>query len=533
MISLRDYQHKAIDLTRNAFRNTERRVMLVGPPGAGKGTIIGKMAVDAARKGMKVLIFMHKRELVLQQARRIVDQFGFKQVGFYLSGVDQRRQPIMVGTVQTMNRRVIRGDFDLVILDECHRIKTKQHQNIVEQFHNKYFIGFTATPFRGDKKGFADDFDTLIQFTTYNELVKQKALVPTKIIAPDVGIDLEGIKLRRSSDGKDYADDELFQKYNHDRVYKSIVETWIQHARDRKTIFFSVNSKEHAKTLAEYFRKYKISCHSIDSDCSKEERTKLFNGFANNEYQVLVNIGLFTEGISIDDVDCIGFAVATQVATKWVQAATRGSRPVWNEDYSDWKMKDGVYQKEDCLILDYGMNNERFGYVDDYDVVPFTLAGTPPKFGEVAMRECPQCHTMNYVQTRVCKECGYQFPVTEKEKNEAYADEVKWKQVDRLQTFWKKFQEIPYSKLMSSIEVNPHLIRLAAKAKGYKPQWAVHMAYKLGFIEENPLNNPVGMAKGFAFLKKCEEAKGITLLDELEKLMEENDSQRQARQSVS
>lgn len=478
---------------REEFRKGNKRVLCVAPPGAGKGTIIAHMAVAAAQAGKRVLIFMHKRELVIQQGKRIVDQFGYNRIGFYLSGAKHRELPIMIGTVQTMVNRKL-NDFDLIILDECHRIKTAQHQQIYGQFAGKFAIGFTATPFRGDKKGFRDEFDAIVQFTTYGELVRLKALVPTKVIAPKIAPELDGVHIRAG----EYVDAELYDAYNKERIYRGVVEKWMEYANGKKTIIFNVNNKGHSQETAEWFRKYGIDARSIDCDTPKKERERLLQEFQDNKYPVLCNIGLFTEGVSIDDTECIIFNVATKVLTKWVQAAARGSRPVWNRDYSDWEVgADGQYVKPHCLILDFGHNCDRHGYVDDYDIVPFTLDGTPKRIGEAATKTCPECDFVVYAQTRVCPECGYAFEFKNHEKR-IFSDEAEWAEVDRVRSLVKKLQAMPYNRLE---KMGPQFLRIAGKIRNYKPSWAAYQAYRQGFVEINPHDDPgANIPKILAFL---------------------------------
>lgn len=487
-IHLRDYQEEEINLVRNAFIKGHKRVMSVLPPGAGKGTLIAKHAVDAVMKGKRVLIFMHKRELAIQQAERIVKQFGFRDVGFIISGLPKAQKPIMIGTVQTMTRRNIYQGFDLIIVDECHRIKTNQHQSIMEMFPDRWVIGYTATPFRSDKKGFKDDFDVLIQCTNYNKMVKQKYLVATRVVEPDVPLDFTGIKLRSNGGEKDFNNDELLERFDDDKVYRQVVEKWLQWGKGKKTIVFTVNSKIHCRKTAEYFQKYNIDARPIDSDTTPEERNRLFESFKKGDYPVLCNIGLFTEGISIDDTDCIVFNVATQSPTKWVQAAARGSRPVWNSDYSDWLSKDGEYIKTHCLIIDFGGNRERHGKVDDYDIFPFDLSGTPPKKGEAKTKDCPACGEVVFVQTRTCPKCGYQFPIKPKEDGQVFADEVDWKVVDRVKALVDKVssERLPHDQLKRWLESSPmgHLLRLIAKVRGYGENWSYYTAIRYGYTDK-------------------------------------------------
>lgn len=510
MIELRDYQLKCNELIREEFRKGNKRVLVVAPPGAGKGTIIAFQAATAARAKKRVLIFMHKRELALQQGARIIKQFGYNKIGYYLSGTKQREMPIMIGTVQTMTKRKI-SDFDLILIDEGHRIKTNQHQDIYSQFKdNAYCLAFTATPFRGDKKGFRDDFDAIVQFTTYNKLVQEKALVPTKIIAPKIAPELDGVHIRAG----EFVDKEMFDEYNKERIYRGVVEKWLEYANGKKTIVFNVNNKDHSKLTAEWFQKYGVDARFIDCDTPAKERERLLKQFERSEYPVLCNIGLFTEGISIDDTECIVFNVGTKVLTKWVQAAARGSRPVF--DGSDWaKGPDGEYLKPHCLILDFGGNGDRFGYVDDYDLIPFTLDGTPKSNQEAPTKKCPVCDLLVYVQTRVCPDCGHVFEFNSKEKR-IFSDETEWHVLDRAKTMLDRFLKMRYEKMLAA-KPPMHLLRMIALSKGFQPSWAAYTAYKLGHIEVDPARDAVTIAQILGTIKKREEEMGVSkLFEEIE-----------------
>lgn len=499
MIELRPYQQRGKDLIRQAFARGSKRLLVVAPPGAGKGTMIAEQAVSASIRGKKTLVYMHKRELVMQQGARIAKQFNFYDVGYYLSGTKQKTKPIMIGSVQTMVNRKL-GDFDLVILDEAHRVKTGQHQIIHQKYKDSFVVAYTATPFRGDKKGFTEDFDEIIQFTTYNELVQLKALVPTKVIAPKLAPNVDGVHIRQG----EYVDQELYKLYNEERIYRAVVEKWIEYANDKKTIIFNVNNKGHSRQTAEWFRTYGIDARSIDCDTPKKERDKLLKDFENNKFKVLCNIALFTEGVSIDDTECIIFNVATKVLTKWVQASARGSRPVFDETGKDWaKGPDGNYKKPHCLIIDFGHNCERHGFVDDYDQVPFDLSGKPKrKNKEQVTKSCPACDLMVSVQTRTCPGCGHTFAVVNKE-NKVFADEVEWGEVDRALKLVEKFQTMSYN-VIEKTPPGPHLLRIVGLVRNYKPSWAAFQAYKAGYVQINPAGDTAAINQINQFLQARE-----------------------------
>ena len=433
--------------------------------------MISSMAVKAAKAGFTAVFIIHKKDLVKQQAKRTAKQFGYDDIGFYSSGKKQEEKQIMFGTVQTMVNRDLRK-FDLVIIDESHRIATKQHQKVVDAVFSRWKIGFTATPFRGDKKGFDGDFDILIQFYRYQQAVIDRYLVPTRVIAPKISPSSDGIHLKPTEGGKDFDNGEQFHRYDEERIYRGVVEKWLELAGDLKTIVFTVNSKEHLRKTCEWFRAYGIDARYIDSDTPDKEREATLEAFERSEFPVLCNIAIFSEGISIDDVQCIVANFMTVLLTKWVQSMTRGSRPVWNEDYSDWLKVNGRYYKEECLILDFGGNCQRLGYVDDYDTDGFHLIPPPKRKMPMPTKVCPECDLVIRATLMKC-ECGHIFPVKEKEKS--YLDEVEMQVVDRAKALvmsYQKKKDRSYAEIARSLTPSNALI--IRKCCGYKPSWPIH-----------------------------------------------------------
>lgn len=474
MIELRPLQDAGLSRVKQAFREGLNRVLYVEPPGAGKGTLIAYLMAKYFNAGMTACFIIHKVDLVEQQAKRISKQFGC-EVGYYSSGVKQVEKPLMVGTVQTMINRDLRK-FDLVLVDEGHRIKTAQHQEVVERVFCRHLIAFTATPFRGDKKGFDKDFDVLIQASRYWEQVRDRFLVPTRVIAPRVSPSSDGLHIRNTTAGKDFDDKEQFERYNEERIYRGVVEKWMELAGDLKTIVFTVNSQDHLRKTCEWFKEYGIDARYIDANTPKNERKETLAAFERGEFPVLCNIAIFSEGISIDDVQCIVANFMTQIMTKWVQSMTRGSRPVWNEDYSDWLKVNGSYLKEECLIIDFGGNCERLGFVDDYDMEDFQLVPPPKRKLPMPTKVCPECDLVIRATQMKC-ECGYCFPV--KEKNKSYADEVEWEVVDRAKQMvlgWHKKKDRSYADVVRGL--NPSNALIAAKCCGYGKGWPVHALIK-------------------------------------------------------
>jgi DNA repair protein RadD len=67
--------------------------------------------------------------------------------------------------------------------------------------------------------------------------------------------------------------------------------------------------------------------------------------------------------------------------------------------------------KENCLILDFGENFGRFGTLDDVYVKRKSAGKVEAK----PYRECPECHSVVHISARECLDCGFEFPITERE----------------------------------------------------------------------------------------------------------------------
>jgi DNA repair protein RadD len=102
---------------------------------------------------------------------------------------------------------------------------------------------------------------------------------------------------------------------------------------------------------------------------------------------------------------------ATASPGLYVQIVGRGTRPVYAPGV-DMESKESRLEhiakgpKPNCLILDYGQNVERHGFIDAIKVRPKGEAGG----GEAPVKLCPSCQTINHAAVRNCIECGHEFP---------------------------------------------------------------------------------------------------------------------------
>jgi DNA repair protein RadD len=67
--------------------------------------------------------------------------------------------------------------------------------------------------------------------------------------------------------------------------------------------------------------------------------------------------------------------------------------------------------KSNCLVLDFGGNVRRHGFIDQVNPPRKGKKGPPQ---EAPVKECPSCSSLVPIMTKTC-ECGHVFPIAERE----------------------------------------------------------------------------------------------------------------------
>jgi superfamily II DNA or RNA helicase len=153
-ISLYDYQKQALETILKA-----KNGILVMPAGAGKT----QTAIEAiARIGGKTLWITHTIDLLNQSkssAERNLINLKPDCIGVIGNGKINIGSHITFATVQTLNNLDLeqyRDTWDVVIVDECHRIcgtpaSAGMFYKVIDKISARYKIGLTATPYRSAK----------------------------------------------------------------------------------------------------------------------------------------------------------------------------------------------------------------------------------------------------------------------------------------------------------------------------------------------------------------------------------------------
>ena len=145
-VTLRDYQQNAVNWIRAAYAAGKRSVLFCLPTGGGKTVVFCYVAEAATIKGRRVVILVHRQELVTQ-AREALENLGL-DVGVIAPGEpEQPKKMVQVASVQSLARRLNRwaGVFDFVVIDPkiCSShfgSSIRRHNNGHVELHSKILL---------------------------------------------------------------------------------------------------------------------------------------------------------------------------------------------------------------------------------------------------------------------------------------------------------------------------------------------------------------------------------------------------------
>jgi superfamily II DNA or RNA helicase len=375
------------------FRAGYRRVLYVLPTGGGKTTVAASIIRQAEQRGSTILFLAHRKELIDQASERLTG-LGVRHGVIMADDHRARAASVQVGSIQTIARRGLPWMPNLVIVDECHRIKGEQYQRTLDGMRDALVIGITATPIRADGRGLRPPFETMVTGPSMAELRDSGYLVPARTYARRK----PNLSAVHTTAG-DYQTDELEAAMNRPELVGDVVVEWRKHAEGRTTAVFAVGVK-HSLALRDAFRAAGIVAEHLDGSTPKAERERLLAALATGRITVLTNCGVLSEGWDCPSVSAVSIVRPTQSMGLYLQMAGRALRPAAG--------------KEDCVLLDHGGCVYRHGLVDcdriwsldgDYER---RKAAKRIKDQADLVKVCPDCDRVAELSEERCA-CGYVF----------------------------------------------------------------------------------------------------------------------------
>ncbi|MDR1164391.1 MAG: DEAD/DEAH box helicase [Deltaproteobacteria bacterium] len=409
-MDLRIYQKTALEVIFRDLLN-ETEVLLVAATGAGKTVIFDELIRRFMTRypKMNILFMAHRQELVYQAYYKLISLWpeGVENIGLACAGtglVDLTR-PVTMGSVQTLARRELKANFRLLVVDECHHVpsleKGGQYHKVIGRLRAQNpdlrVLGVTATPYRlghgyvyGNecREGRSNFFPRLNFLIGLNDLIRDGFLVP---IRAKEGLSMEKALAKVSVKQGEYDIDELSRLYQEESHIEAAVNALAVHGEGRKKALVFAVSVAHAQKLAGAFNARGYRASAVYSLLSSEERLRILRDFENDSLNILINVGILTEGWDSPRVSLILMCRPTKAPALFVQMLGRGTRVCSG--------------KKDLLVLDLADNFKTHGDPAS-PVVTFRKkrgAESP------AYRDCPACRSLGAREDAVCRHCGRRF----------------------------------------------------------------------------------------------------------------------------
>jgi DNA repair protein RadD len=407
MLSLRPYQQAAIGTIYAYFEDHKGNPLIVIPTAGGKSLVLAAFSegVLKAWPDQRILIVTHVRELIAQNHAEMIGLWPEAPAGIYSAGLGKREADarILFAGIQSVHRKAVEiGHCDLVLIDEAHLIPVAS-ATMYRRFLGELtainpklkVIGFTATPYRLDSgmlhEGDGALFTDIAYEVSVRDLIDSGYLCPLVSKQPKTKLDVTGVGSR----GGEFIASELQAAVDKEAVTKAAVAEIVACGQDRKSWLAFCSGVDHARHVAEEFRRHDISCETIFGHTSKDERDRIIAAFKRQEIRALASMGVLTTGFNAPVVDLIAMLRPTKSAGLYVQMAGRGTR-----------LAPG---KQNCLVLDFAGNVSRHGPID------LVRPKRPGEGGDglAPTKVCPECDSIIPLAASECPDCGFVFPARE------------------------------------------------------------------------------------------------------------------------
>lgn len=416
-MELREYQRRSIDDLYAWFgENKTGNPCLVLPTGSGKSHVIAALCKEALQSwpSTKILMLTHQKELIEQNAEKLLLHWPTAPIGIYSASVGSRKFDSItyagIGSVYSRAKDI--GVVDLIIIDEAHRVNHRaegMYRRLLADLQTinprLRVIGLTATPWRLGHGLIIDDpsiFTHLIEPVSIEELVDCGYLSTLRSKRTDTVFDTKKIKVRAG----DFVEKDMDAAFNDDDTNLAVTREIIARSGDCKSWLIFCISVSHAMQIAKMLNDHNVESECVHGETPKAERERILSDFKDGKIRALTNCNVLTTGFDNPKIDLIAMLRPTMSPSLYSQMAGRGMR-----------ISEG---KDACLVFDFAGNVFRHG--------PVTHIAPPKKKGEgegeAPAKTCPECAEIVHAAAKVCPACGYVFPIKEKPIQELQDDDI-------------------------------------------------------------------------------------------------------------
>jgi DNA repair protein RadD len=406
-MQLRPYQRAAIDCLWNHLRAYSDNPCIELPTGAGKSPTMAAVIHEALTSwpGTRIIVLAHVRELVQQNAEKLIRYWPAAPLGIYSASLGKRDRfaPVLFASIQSVYSRAMElGRFDLVLVDEAHRIPIKgegMYRRFLDDARRANpdlrVVGFTATPYRlgaGPVCGPDYILNRICYRANVRELIDAGYLCRLVSKGGIARADLSEVHVR----GGEYVASELEEAVNRADLVSAAVDEIVRYCADRRAWILFCASVKHATAVSAALEARGIEAPVVEGNTSSYERAEIIRRYQRGELRALCNVNVLSEGFDAPHVDAVILLRPTKSAGLYYQQVGRGLRidP----------------RKQDCLVLDFAGNILEHGPIDSIRVEAPRKRGDKATVVGAPTKQCPACQSIVLAALAQCPDCGHEWP---------------------------------------------------------------------------------------------------------------------------
>lgn len=317
---LKDYQVVNKNRVVQLFLSGLQKLLLVMPTGTGKTTVFSSLTSDWVREGKKVLIIIHRIELLDQIVERL-SQFGIK-AGLIMGGeeVDLGLRA-QVAMVQSIPQDLL-WTPDFIIIDECHHSTADSYSRLWTMYPKSKILGVTASPIRLDGKTFSGLYQEMIDIYPLRWYIENGHLLRPKHYVCSEPVE----QIRVGLVNGDYDLTAMSREMRKEKRIADVIRSYQLFTPNRRAVVFACDIL-HSLALVRRFNECGIPAAHLDGTIDKKKRVEIISDFRKGKVRVLCNYDIVSEGFDVPAIEATIFARMSKSLAFFIQAIGRCLRP--------------------------------------------------------------------------------------------------------------------------------------------------------------------------------------------------------------
>lgn len=342
VLEYRKYQKEAINSALYNIKNYKKPFIIQAATGAGKSVIIAGIAKELNEP---TLILQPSKEILEQNFNKLLS-YGINDVAIYSASMNSKcLDKYVYATIGSIYKKPeLFVGYKNVIIDECHLVSPKNITGMYMTFFKNIkcenICGLTATPYRVEQKYIKEGSELYYTaslkminrifpffFKKISYKIETKELIDEKYLSPIIyqTTPIDTSSLVVNSTGADFTEESIEKFWSNDKI-SQIVESIVNIDKKHKRNLVFCSSIRQATNVLNMANALNINIAMVTGTTPSAQRTSIVNDFKSGKIKHILNVGVFTTGFDVPELDSILLARPTMSLGLYYQMIGRGVR---------------------------------------------------------------------------------------------------------------------------------------------------------------------------------------------------------------